>query len=108
MQRLHETVVKIASPYHMRILDRVQDIYSTLSAVRKNHADKYGASSVMELYNPHMTLFYLYPPAIAIQKIPLLLENTHYENLICKMDKIIIGKLGYNGNITEVIDIIPL
>ncbi len=89
-------------------LARARDAYDTVDEKRKKQIDVYGVAGVMELYNPHMTLFYTYPANSAIQKIPEIIKNEQYENMICKSSKIAIGKLGYNGNITAIVDYIKL
>ena len=108
LQRLHENVVKVVSPYHKRPLDRARDVYNLVDLQRKKQIDLYGVPGVMELYNPHMTLFYTYPANSSIQIIPEIIKNDQYENVICTATQIAIGKLGYNGNITEIVDTIEL
>jgi 2'-5' RNA ligase len=102
LQFLHESMVKIGSKYHKRPLDRARDIYNDVDSERKAQIDKYGVSGVMNLYNPHMTLFYTYPADSSIQETLKMIENPKYNGVTCSTSKLALGKLGYNGNITEI------
>lgn len=108
LQKLHENVVGVLSPFHVRPLKRAKDIYDSLDSERKHQVDIYGVSGVMHLYNPHMTLFYTYPPSEIIRKTIAHIKNSKYENLNCSVEEIMVGKLGYNGNIIEPVYRIPL
>lgn len=108
LKNLHRSIVEIASKYHKRPLDRARDVYNEVDQERKNQIDEYGVPGVMNLYNPHMTLFYIYPAKAAIQKIPNVIKDKKYENAVFKASKIVIGELGYNGNILRIVDSIYL
>ncbi|AVP87742.1 hypothetical protein phytr_8090 [Candidatus Phycorickettsia trachydisci] len=105
---LHRKVVNIASRYHLRPLNRVQDMLDGIEGEIKKQIDMYGTFGLMNFYKPHMTLFYLYPPSKSISKIPQIIEDGRYEGVSCKSDKLIIGELGYNGNIIRVVNVINL
>ena len=99
---LHRKVVEIANPYHKRPLERSADIYRNIAQDKRTQIDKYGVSGVLELYNPHMTLFYQYPANPELQKVAENISAHPKENMLCKADKIVIGELGYNGNIIKI------
>jgi len=105
---LHRRVVNIISPYHLRPLNRVQDILDGIEEKMKKQIDMYGTFGLMNFYKPHMTLFYLYPPSKSIRKIPQIIEDGRYEGINYKSDKLIIGELDYNGNIIRVVNVISL
>lgn len=105
---LHKKVVNIIGPYHLRPLNRVQDILDGIEKKIKKQIDMYGTFGLMDCYKPHMTLFYLYPPNKEIRKIPQIIEDERYEGVSCKSDQLIIGELGYNGNIIRVVNVISL
>jgi 2'-5' RNA ligase len=107
LQKLHERVVDLASPYHQRILNRVQDTYNSLEKGKRQQADQYGVDGILEFYNPHMTVFYQDPPD---HKIESALKNIQSipEKTVCMASEIVIGELGYNGNILKVIESIYL
>jgi hypothetical protein len=50
-----------------------------------------------------MTLFYRYPPNAELQQAAVKIENTFKANMVRRASKIILGKLGYNGNIEKII-----
>ena len=101
LQALHEAVVRIASPYHKRPLKRSADIYDSLDSEKKHQVDEYGVSGILQYYNPHMTLFYQYPPSPTLQNIKLdqVLRVCHAH--------IAVGELGYNGNIVKILHMLP-
>ena len=103
LQNLHISVVQLASPYHKRPLARSRDIYKNMTSNQREQVDNYGVSGILEMYNPHMTLFYQYPPRAELQQAAIKIENNFKENLICKASKIVIGELGYNGNIKKIV-----
>jgi len=98
---LHHKVVDIASPYHQLPLERSKDVYDSLSTPQKAQVDKYGVSGILDLYNPHTTLFYQYPPDTILNDIteilPAEIIMSYYP------ESLILGELGYNGNITSVL-----
>ncbi len=108
LQQLHEDVVKLASPYHKKMLTFVSDMYKTLLPEERAKADKYGFSRVLDLYNPHMNLFYTYPPDSRLQKASLNVAQLVPNETKCNASKIIIGPMGYNGNIISVVYTIDL
>lgn len=103
LQKLHISVVQLASPYHKRPLARCKDIYKNVSSNQRQQVDHYGVSGILEMYNPHMTLFYQYPPKTELQQAAIKIENDFKKNMICKASKIVIGELGYNGNIKKIV-----
>lgn len=108
LQTLHEKVVKAVNFYHMRPLNRARDVYHLTNNKNKKQIDKYGIYGVMEDYKPHLTLFYVYPGRSVINKIPDIIKNPQYEDVICQSQEIALGKLGYNGNLIEIIEIIEI
>ncbi|MCC8371966.1 MAG: hypothetical protein LN568_04410 [Rickettsia endosymbiont of Pseudomimeciton antennatum] len=103
LQELHESIVHLASPFHKHPLARSKDVYKDMSNVQREQVDNYGVSGVLELYNPHMTLFYQYPPRFELQDTAKRVAASSKENMVCKASKIIIGELGYNGNIEKIV-----
>lgn len=114
IHNLHKAVVALASLYHQRPLERSSDplVYNdSLPPAKKAQIDKYGVTGIDseegQFYNPHTTLFYEYPPyadlATVLDKVDLGNETEEFT-----FTEIIIGKLGFNGNIVEVRDVIPL
>lgn len=103
LQELHKSIVQLASPYHKRPLKRAADIYNDLSVDKRKQIHSYGVSGVLELYNPHMTLFYQYPPNVKLQEAAKKIANKVTNNIVCKASKIVLGELGYNGNIEKII-----
>jgi len=103
LQNLHISVVQLASPYHKRPLARSSDVYKDMTSGQREQVSRYGVSGVLELYNPHMTLFYQYPPNPELQEVVKKIENHFKENIICKASKIVLGELGYNGNIEKIV-----
>lgn len=104
LHQLHEAVINLAGTYHKRPLHRVKDVYGDLSKDKRKQVDEYGVNGLFTMYNPHMTLFYKYPPDISLQeaakKAAGKFPNT---NMQCAADKIALGELGYNGNIIKVL-----
>ena len=103
LKELHKTIVQLASPYHKRPLDRSRDIYKDMTSVQREQVDNYGVSGLLELYNPHMTLFYQYPPRPELQQTAKEIGVNFKENMVCKASKLILGELEYNGNIYKII-----
>ena len=103
LQELHKAIVQLASPYHKRPLDRSRDIYKDMTSIQQKQVDNYGVSGLLELYNPHMTLFYQYPPSSELQHAAKEIAVNFKENMVCKASKIVVGELGYNGNIQKII-----
>jgi hypothetical protein len=50
-----------------------------------------------------MTLFYQYPPNAELQQAVVKIKNNFKANMVCKASKIILGELGYNGNIEKIL-----
>lgn len=103
LQNLHGSVVSLASPYHKRPLARSKDIYKDMTSDQRQQVDNHGVSGILTMYNPHMTLFYLYPPRPELQEAVVKIENSFKKNIVCKASKIVLGELGYNGNIEKII-----
>jgi 2'-5' RNA ligase len=102
LQNLHTSVVLLASPYHKRPLVRSTDIYKDMTSSQREQVDNYGVSGILTMYNPHMTLFYQYPPSFELQQTAIKIGN-NFTNIVCKASKIALGELGYNGNIEKII-----
>lgn len=102
LQQIHKHIVTIASPYHKRPLIRVSDVYKDMTDAQRKQVDKYGVSNVLEFYNPHMTLFYQYPSNSDLRKAAAEIQP-YFKQMVCKAAKIVIGELGYNGNIEKII-----
>jgi hypothetical protein len=102
LQELHEDIVRIASPYHSRTLARSHDAYHTMDPKNKIQVNNYGVDGVLDLYNPHMTLFYKYPSNLDLKDI---LEPTCYPKIkeTYNTSQIAIGELGYSGNVEKII-----
>ncbi|RYE06118.1 MAG: hypothetical protein EOP33_02665 [Rickettsiaceae bacterium] len=102
LQKIHNHVVAIASPYHKRPLARSSDAYQDVTDVQRRQIDDYGVGNVLEFYNPHMTLFYQYPPNAELREA-IISIRPYCTLMVCKASKIVIGELGYNGNIKKII-----
>lgn len=50
-----------------------------------------------------MTLFYQYPPSAKLQQAAKEIAGKVTSNMVCKASKIVLGELGYNGNIEKII-----
>jgi len=103
LQKLHVSVVHLASPYHKRPLARSEDIYDNMTSSQREQVDSYGVSGILSLYNPHMTLFYQYPPSPELPQAATKLKDDFKKNMVCKASQVALGELGYNGNITKII-----
>lgn len=102
LRELHEQVVEIASPYYRRPINRFGSSYDILNAEEQKQVDEYGAKGVLDLYKPHMSLYYVHPENAALQKVPGAISDEKYEDVKCKVRKIVVGKIGYDGNMTRV------
>ena len=96
----HAEVVRLASPYHKEPLKRCVDTLKEMTEQKQQQVAKYGVSGVLQLYSPHVTLFYQYPPS---KYIDAAVSATHEVEASCVLESIILGELGYNGNITNVV-----
>lgn len=108
LQKLHEKIVAIASPYYRRPLNRASTLYDLLDEKDRSQIDQYGTRGVMDQYRPHLSVFYVCPPNPVIRKIPEIIEDDKYEDIECKAKKIVIGKLAYDGHMTKVVETINL
>jgi len=109
LHELHRKIVKIARPYKKWPLQRASDIYETLLPDKQAQVNTYGVSGVLELYTPHMTLFYRYPADTTLQEAAkqFAIENSEVE-MSGNASSIGLVELGYNGNITKIIKCINL
>lgn len=103
LKNLHTSVVQLASPYHKGPLARSKDVYKDLTSEQREQVDNYGVSGILAMYNPHMTLFYQYPPNIKLQQAAITIKDHFKNGMVCKASKIVLGELGYNGNIEKII-----
>ncbi len=104
LHELHRKVIEIASSHRMRPLDRARDIYEDLSPDRKAQVDAYGVSGVLEFYNPHMTLFYRYPPDATLQGVAAEFARDNGDaEMNGNASSIAVVELGYNGNIEKIV-----
>jgi len=103
LQGFHEKVVSTFSPYHKRMLGRIEQVYNTLDQDRKDQADKYGVAGILNLYNPHVTLFYHDKASEQISTAAEDFAREHNPEGYCKVEKIALGELGFNGNIKEIV-----
>lgn len=113
LQKLHETIVNSVNSYHTRPLNRAWDVFRSYDDKEKEEVKKYGLTGVMENYKPHLTVFYAYPVNKDLQKMPEIIKNKmptlsgSNQEMICQAKEIVIGKLGYNGNMIATVDTIP-
>lgn len=103
LQNLHTSAVLLASPYHKRPLARSTDVYKDMTIDQREQVDSYGVSGILSSYNPHMTLYYQYPPNSELQQAALEMESNAKINMVCKASRIVLGELGYNGNVEKII-----
>jgi len=107
LEELHSKILKIASPYHQGILKRMIDNYQKFDSETQKQIDKYGVNAVADNYKPHVTLFYL--PS-ENPEVPDLIENIipveNVEKAVA--DSLVIGEIGYDGNLINIIDKIHL
>lgn len=115
LHALHKIIVEIASKYHKRPLKRASDIYAALPIEKRAQVDAYGVSGVLEFYNPHTTLFYYefdkngLKGTSELQAVSKKLKDMNGKaEITCDASVIVIGELGYNGNITKILYEIPL
>lgn len=106
LQQLHTTIVKLASPYHKRPLQRAVDTYADSPVDKRQQIDTYGVAGILEMYKPQMTLFYQYPANSKLQEVAK--EITAPVPMSGQVAKLAIGELGYNGNIVKIIYTIDL
>ena len=50
-----------------------------------------------------MTLFYQYPPTSELQQAAVKIENNFKANMVCRASQLVLGELGYNGNIEKIV-----
>ena len=98
---LHKSVVELASPYHQGHLQRCADIYDQITDAQKALVDEYGVSGILDAYKPHTTLFYQFPPDAELQNAATQVPSSI--PMSCKVESIILGELGYNGNIIDIV-----
>jgi hypothetical protein len=101
LESLHKQVVEIASPYHQGRLPRSHDVYSDMNLFQQQQVDFYGVSGILDLYKPHTSLFYQYPPNIALQEAAKIVDDVVPRS--CDVESIILGELGYNGNMINIL-----
>lgn len=102
LESLHRRAVDIANPHRTGRLKRADDIYEELDNEMQQQVDTYGVSSVLEFYDPHLTLFYAYPPNHSLSEA---FEETTIEKS-CEANGLGLVELGYNGNLTEIVQCI--
>lgn len=104
LQCLHASTLDIACPYHKKPLKRCIDDDKNLSQKQREQVNLYGVNGVLSDYKPHMSLFYSFPSNSKLEttakEVAKELEN---KNLTCKIAKLAVGELGYNGNIEQII-----
>ncbi len=114
LKDLHSKVVITAAPYHQGILKRLADNNQKFDSKTQKQIDQYGVNGVLENYKPHVTLFYL--PATNLEAKDLINENfikdltptsTSTSNETAA-NNLVIGEIGYDGNLVNIIDKIVL
>lgn len=108
LKDLHIKTVDLISPYHVKPLKKAKDVYDSLTQAEKNNIDKYGVQGVLELYKPHITLFYQYPPSADLANAANSMKDEMKSNMLCKVEEMVVGKVAYNGNLTKIVKRIPL
>lgn len=101
LQELHTNVVSLATVYHKRPIQRAVDAYAESSPADRRQIDQYGINGLFEQYHPHMTLYYQYPPDHYIEKVAAMIAAPTETK--CKIARMVIGELGYNGNILNIV-----
>lgn len=104
LQSLHERIVKIASPYHLGALSRFVDSYNDLSEKQRQQVEIHGMAGVLDEYEPHVTLFYFPQENSEIKKIVKKILPPKFTPEFQELESrsIVIGGLGYNGNIEKI------
>jgi|GEM_PF-5754163 len=114
---LHNIVVDTFNKYHQRPLERASNTLETLkpkieaqdeNALKMAQQIKiYGVSGIKESYNPHTTLWYQWPTNPILNSA---VESVKHETneLSCDGWALILGKLGFNGNIESPYAVFPL
>jgi hypothetical protein len=101
--KLHEKTVQLLSKYTKRKLDRVNDIYHDLEPDMQRQSDQFGVYGILGYYRPHLTLFYSENADSKIYDIYEKYYKNYNDKIRCEIKNIVIGELGYAGNITKVI-----
>lgn len=103
LQEIHNVVVSIASLYHHGILSRYLDSYNGLSGKQQQQVDKYGMYGLLDEYDPHVTIFYFPQKNPQIQNIARKVNppksNEEFHGV--PAGSIVIGEIGYSGNIEQ-------
>ncbi len=102
LQALHESVVKIFSQYRGGMPGQFLKFYESLPLNKKQQLDLYGVLGVMNEFKPHITVFYRSDSNPKTQNILKLLKpEKSFLNFI--PTQFVLGKLGYDGNIVEIV-----
>lgn len=115
---LHRKVVDTFNEYHQRPLERaivaLEALKDQIAAGNENalkiakQIQTYGVSGLYELYNPHTTMWYQWPTNPALEKAVESVKPEVNDSFSCDGWALVIGKLGFNGNIESLDAVLPL
>ncbi|MFY9589962.1 hypothetical protein [Rickettsia endosymbiont of Halotydeus destructor] len=115
---LHSEIVDTFSGYHQRPFERASNTLEILEPQIKaendnalkiaNQIQTYGVSGLYELYNPHTTMWYQWPTNPALEEAAESVKHKVNDSFPCEGWALVIGKLGFNGNIKHLEAIFPL
>ncbi len=106
--KVHKKIVDFAVPFHQRPLARSIVAYPGASEVAKAQIGEYGVGGIKEFYNPHATFWYEFPPHEDLTTAHAAMDGIITETVTTPVNKIICGRLGFNGNIVEIYETIDL
>ena len=101
---IHQTIVKAASPLRRGAIERMANGYSELHPRLQYQIDQYGSGWVLDMYDPHLTIYYGQARYHRIGSLAQELTPTLApEQLQFKAQTIAIGELGYQGNMLNIL-----
>jgi len=105
LEKLHKNVVTLLNSYHHGIMSRYIDSYNSLNKKQQQQIEKYGMAGVLGEYNPHVTLFFFTKKnsnaEIIGRQISIAKINQGFQGV--DASQLVIGELGYNGNIENIL-----
>ncbi|EDP46484.1 DUF1045 domain-containing protein [Rickettsiella grylli] len=96
--RLHTDILKAVSPYREGILPVFKDCYTQLSQAQQQLIDRYGTPHVLQNFNPHITVYY----NVDHKKINCVAIKPQPSYLNFSATQLIVGHIGYDGNLEKI------
>lgn len=103
LKKFHESMVQNISKYSQRMFSLSKTNYKSLSENQQRLTDKYGYHWVMASYKPYLVMLNS-ETELKNQDLTLKrLNNFHFKELRCDIEKFIIAELDDHSNITGVV-----